>query len=529
VRRRYLAAGVVAIVAIGVAVAAATWRVDSGGPVRPEDPDASSPALAVDATACPLPPVPPPPSPTAEPSPAEPSPSRPAFDDDGSILLAESTAGDPDDGTGRLRLCVDGLDPIDIPVACAWSVDRSSVKRIGGGVVRPGGGQASVGMELPGGQIGEIGVEITATPESVGQYRSIGTARVGIEPAPGATAAVVRFTDLPFVVGQAGNPPVPADQPATISGTMRWSCDTAPAPLPGIALGRLTIRLDRPVGRQVDVGATCQWSSTPTGPVVAAVAMTSTPVDAGAGRTWSAGIDSLDAPTTPGIWIFLSTPDGGDNYGPDTFGAVIVADRTPANREGRIRFHGLVLSPDTGLQTLDGTEGTRRLSGMLTWACNPPLAPPGAIPPGAPVVFPPDTRPGIVTIGLGGVLDAPVEVPVTCVVFDSGDGGGTQLDHAEGRFAIGEESVMLMIADGSAVLFRTAPDGRVLGEYSAASGAGPVIGPIGDVPGSQALTLHFGPIDPLYAPFGGEAGLLDVGATLVVDCRDPNAAPSVIP
>jgi hypothetical protein len=445
------------------------------------------------------------------------------------MLLAESTGSDPDDGAGRLRLCVDGLDPIDISIACAWSVDRSIVKRIGGGVVRPGGGQASVGMELPGGHIGEIGIEITATPESIGQYRSIGTARVGMEAGPGVTTAVIRFTELPFVVGQAGNPPVPADQPATISGTMRWSCDAAPAPLPGVALGRITVHLDRPVGRQVAVDATCQWASTPTGPVVSAVAMTSTPIDAGAGRTWSAGLDSLDNATAPGVWIYLSTPDGGDNYGPDTFGAVIVAGKAPANREGRIRFHGLVLSPDTGLQTLDGTEGTRRLSGIVTWACDPPLAPPAAIPPGVPAVLAPATRPGVVTIGLGGVLDAPIEVPVTCVVYDPGDGSGIHLDHVEGRFAIGEESVTAMVADGSVVLFRTAPDGRILGEYSAASGAGPVIGPINDVPFSQALALHFGPVDPLYAPFGGEAGLLDVTATLVVDCRDPNAAPSVIP
>ena len=152
VKPRYLVAVVGAVVVVGAVL---TSVLGSGAhPAPAASPGVGVPgsSLAVDPAACPLPAVAPGLSPSGQPSP---SASQAAFDDAGTILLVESSGGDPDEGAGRLRLCVDGVDPIDIGIGCQWSVDRSSVDLIGGSADRPGGGQAFASLELSGGRSGE--------------------------------------------------------------------------------------------------------------------------------------------------------------------------------------------------------------------------------------------------------------------------------------------------------------------------------------------------------------------------------------
>ena len=117
-------------------------------------------------------------------------------------------------------------------------------------------------------------------------------------------------------------------------------------------------------------------------------------------------------------------------------------------------------------------------------------------------------------------LDAPVLIPVRCRVHDNpADASGLGIDGAYGRFSIGDETVMLIVDYGSIILFRTGPDGRILGEY-VGDGTGPYFGAVEDTPSQQRLTLRFRPVDSAYAPFGGEGGPREIQATLTLDCRD---------
>jgi hypothetical protein len=519
VRRRNLGAIVAGLVVIGGLAAATIGSTSPHAPSGSFDPGASLAAIDVDPAACPLGPAEAP----------EPSASRAAFDDAGSILLVESTAGqDPDEGTGRVRLCVDGAEPLDLAGGCGWSVDRSAVNRIGGSVERPASGPAFVALDLAPGGVSDLVVGLSPAPEPVGQYRAIGPARVGVDTASGASAGLVRFADLPFQVNAA---PValPADQPPSISGSVRWSCGPAPAPVPGLAVGRMSIRLDQPVGKQVDVAATCHWKAGRAQAAVTAIEMAAPPVRADGGRAWSLLIDRLGDPplaTDPAVSIYLSTPNGGDSYAAAGFGDVIPVEIAPQARRGRLRFRDLSLSADNRLATLDGTEGTRTLAGTVTWSCDEPLAGPEPVPVGVPPIVPPTTRPGNATLTIGDVIADPLDVAISCRIHDDLAGGGIQVDAADGTFALGDETVRMLVGSGSFVLFRTGADGQVLGEYSTDEGEGPALVGAGEPPSSQMMTLHFRPFDPAYTPFGGPQGPRDPTASVSVDCRDPNAQPS---
>ena len=517
---RYLVAVVGAVIVVGAVLAAVLGGDTHPGPGASPGLGAPGSSLAVDPAACPLPAV----VPGASPS-EQPSPSQAAFDDAGTILLAESSGGDPNEGSGRLRLCVDGADPIDIEVGCLWTVDRSSVDSIGGAGDRPGAGSgiASVELGLVGGRSGDLAIGLSSTADPAGEYRTVGPARTALDLAPGAASGIVRFADLPFQVNTAGAPP-PADQPPSIAGALRWSCGPAPAPVAGVATGQMSVRLDVPVGEQVDVEATCQWAVAGGRQSVTSVAMRSLIAAAG-GRAWSLGIAQLGdppLPTEPDVSIYLSTPDGGDSYVAQAFGAVIIAEISPASRQGRLRFQGLAIPQETGFRTLDGTEATRTLSGIVSWSCDPPARPPEQ-PGGVPPLVRPLTRPGTATLAMNGVLEVPQSIPVSCRVHDNpADAGGLQVDGVEGRFSVGDETVRLIVGDGSLVLFRTGSDGRILGEYSTDELSGPALGDADRPPSSQELTLHFRSVDPAYSPFLGESGPREIAATLTVDCRDPN-------
>jgi hypothetical protein len=521
VKPRYLVAVTGAVVVVGAVLAAVLGSDTRPAPAASPGVGAPGSSLAVDPAACPLPAA----APAASPS-GQPSSSQAAFDDAGTILLAESSGGAPDEGSGRLRLCVDGVDPIDIGIGCLWSVDRTSVDRIGGSGDRSGagGGLASVVLELTGGRSGDLAVGLASTADPAGEYRSIGPARTALELAPAAASGIVRFADLPFQVNTAGAPP-PANQPPSIAGALRWSCDPAPAPVAGVATGQMSVRLDLPVGQQLDVRATCQWGVAGGRQSVTSLAMRSL-IAAGGGKAWSLGIAQLGdppLPTEPDVSIYLSTPDGGDSYVAQAFGAVIVAEISPASRQGRLRFQGLAIPREAGFLTLDGTEATRTLAGIVSWSCDPPLRAPEQ-PGGVPPLVRPLTRSGTATLAMNGVLEVPQSIPVSCRVHDNpADPGALQIDGAEGRFSVGDETVRLIVNDGSLVLFRTASDGRILGEYTTDEGSGPVLGGVDEVPSSQSLALHFRPVDPAYSPFLGEGGPRDIEATLTVDCRDPNA------
>lgn len=518
-RRRNLGAIVAGLAVIGALAVAAIGGTSSHAPFGSFDPGASLAAIDVDPAACPL-------GPAEAPAPSAP---RAAFDDAGSILLVESTAGqDPDEGTGRLRLCVDGAEPIELAGGCGWSVDRTAVNRIGGSVERTTSGPAFVALDLAAGSIGDLVVGLSPVPEPFGQYRAIGPARVGVDAPGGASAGLVRFADLPFQLN-AARVALPANQPPLISGSIRWSCGPAPAPLPGLAAGTLSIRLDQPVGRQVDVAASCRWRAGAARPAVTSIEMSGPPIQAGGGRTWSLLIDRLGDPppaTDPDVSIYLSTPDGGDSYTPSRLGDVIAVGIAPQARQGRVRFRDLSLSADNRLPTLDGSEATRTLSGIVTWSCDEPRAGPEPVPVGVPPMVPPATRPGNATLTIGDVIADPFDVAISCHIHDDLAGGGIQLDAADGTFAVGDETVRMLVGSGSLVLFRTGPDGQIRGEYSTDEGQGPALVGAGEPPSNQTMTLHFRPIDPVYAPFGGPQGPRDPTATVSVDCRDPNAQPS---
>ena len=517
--RPYVVAVVVAAVAIGGLLAVALGGGRTTAPLgSPGASGATGSPIAVEPAACPLPG-----EPTASPTDA-PSPSRAAFDDDGTMALAlfEGGGADPNEGSGRLRLCIDGVDPIDVDMGCTWSVDRSAVERIGGAVDRPGGGQAFVVLELAGSGSGELAVGLSSTADPIGQYRSADAGRIRVDAAGGAAAGIVAFTDMPFEVTVAGVS-VPVDQPPMIGGALRWSCGQAPAPLPGLAVGHLTINLDRPAGRQVEAVATCHWSAGAIGPSVTSVDMAPPPVQIGGGKTWSlriAQLGDLPLPADPELSIYLSTPAGGDSYQAASYGAVITAEISPASRRGRLRFQGLVLDPETRIATFDGSEATRTLSGIASWTCDDPLGGPEPLPAGVPPLVRPLTRPGTATLAMDGVLDAPIEVPVRCRVHDNpADVSGLGIDGADGRFSIGDETVRLIVDDGSLVLFRTGPDGRILGEYVGGD-TGPYLGAVDDIPSAQRLTLRFRPVDPAYSPIGGDGGPREIETTLTLDCRD---------
>jgi hypothetical protein len=519
VKPRYLVAVVGAVLVLGAVLATVLGSAAHKAPAASPGDGGPGSSFAVDPAACPLPAVVPSPSPSKQPS-----PSQAAFDDAGTILLAESSGGDPDEGAGRLRLCVDGVDPIDLAIGCVWSVDRSFVTWVGGNGDRPGGGQAFAVLELGGGRSGDLSVGLSSTADLAGQYRTVGPARTAVGNETGATSGVARFTDLPFVVGTVGVAP-PADQPPTIAGTLRWSCGPAPAPQAGIATGRMSIRLDLPVGQQVEVDATCQWAVVGGRQSVDSVS-TASPIAAAGGKTWSLAVGQLGDPPLPteaDVSIQLSTPDGGDGYVPQAFGAVIVAEISPASRQGRVRFRGLALPAEAAVKTLDGTEATRTLSGIASWSCDPPLRAPEQ-PGGVPPLVRPLTRPGTATLAMNGVLEVPQTIPVSCRVDDNAaDVGRSQVESAEGQFNVGDETVRLIVHDGSLVLFRTGSDGRILGEYATDEGSGPALGDVGQSPPNQGLTLHFGSVDPSYSPFLGDSGPREVPATLAIDCRDPNA------
>jgi hypothetical protein len=521
VKPRYLVAVVGAVVVAGAVLAAVLGSDTRAAPAASPGLGAPGSSIAVDPAACPLPAV----LPGASPS-GQPSPSQAAFDDAGTILLAESSGGDPDEGSGRLRLCVDGVDPIDIEINCRWTVDRSSVDGIGGAGDRSGAGSgsASVELELAGGRSGDLAVGLASTADPTGDYRTIGPARTAIDVAPGGASGLVRFADLPFQAYAAGAQP-PADQPPSIAGTLRWSCGPAPAPVAGVATGQMSVRLDLPVGQQVDVQATCQWAAAGGRQSVTSLTMRSLIAAAG-GKAWSLSIAQLGdppLPTDPDVSIYLSAPEGGDTYVPEAFGAVIVAEISPASRQGRIRFHGLAIPQETGFKTLDGTEATRTLSGIVSWSCDPPLRAPEQ-PAGVPPLVRPLTRSGTATVAMNGVLEVPQAIPVSCRVHDNPDDPGVfQIDGAEGRFSVGDETIRLIVGDGSVVLFRTASDGRILGEYATDEESGFALGDVDAVPPNHELTLHFRSVDPAYTPFLGEGGPREVEATLTVDCRDPNA------
>jgi hypothetical protein len=486
-------------------------------------PGASSVAgspIAADPAACPLPAG----SPAATP-PDAPSPSGAALETPNAILAEDVQGGaDPDEGPGTLRLCVDGHDPIDMSVGCAWSVDRSAVEFVGGSTDRPGGGEASAGIELVGGRFGELSVVLSSLPEPGGLYRSTGQARIGVDAESGAVAGVIVFADVPFEVsGPVAN--VPPGQPPAIGGTLRWSCGPAPVPIPGLAAGHLTIRLDRPAAQQVETEAICNWTAGVAGASVTAVDM-GRPVGIPGDKSWSLHIDQLGdlpLPADPDVTISLSSPNGGDSYAAQSYGAVIVAELGRASQAGRLRFDGLVLGEETGLPTFDGTEATRTLSGIVSWSCEDPLRRPEPPPGGVPPIARPLTRPGVATLTLAGVAAEAFAIPITCRVHDNpADAAGLSIDGADGRFTVGDETVTLIVNDGSLVLFRMGPAGRILGEYRGDDGRGPFLGGVDEVPATQAVTLRFGPVDPAYEPFGGASGPREVGAGVQVDCRDPN-------
>jgi hypothetical protein len=127
---------------------------------------------------------------------------------------------------------------------------------------------------------------------------------------------------------------------------------------------------------------------------------------------------------------------------------------------------------------------------------------------------------------MGDVIADPLDVQVTCHIHDDLAGGGIQLDGADGTFAVGDETVRMLVGGGSLLLFRMTADGQILGEYSTDEGQGPALVGAGEPPSSQTMTLHFQPIDPVYTPFGDSQGPRDLTATVSVDCRDPNAQPS---
>jgi hypothetical protein len=523
VTRPYLIVVLVALLAIGGLLAAMLGGPPPTAPIgSPGASGVSGSPIAVHPADCPLDQDGPAPSPGAAPT-----PSPAAFDDAGSIRLVDSFNSDPDQGTGRLRLCVDGVDAIEVAIGCTWSVDRSAVERIGGAVERPGGGQAYVGVDLTGGRFVELDVELGLTTDPVGQYRSIGLTRIGIDTDVGLAAGVIRFDDMPFDLNAARGVEPPSDQPAAIGGSTRWSCDPAPPPLPGTGTGHMTIRLDLPVGQEVEADAVCHWSAGITGPSVASVEMAGPPIEVGGGRSWSLQIAQLGDPplaADPEVQIYLSTPDGGDSYAPETYAAVIPVGIGAASRDGSLRFQGLVLGEETRLPTLDGTERTRTLSGVVSWSCGAPLRPPDPLPGGVPPIVRPQTRPGLATLTLEGIIDVPIGIVVTCRVHDNpGDAEGLWVDGADGLFTVGDESVRLIVNDGSLVLFRVGPDGRILGEY-VGDGTGPYLGAVDEVPPLQRLGLLFRPLDPVYSPFGGDAGPREIEATLMLDCRDPNAA-----
>jgi hypothetical protein len=110
-------------------------------------------------------------------------------------------------------------------------------------------------------------------------------------------------------------------------------------------------------------------------------------------------------------------------------------------------------------------------------------------------------------------------IPIRCRVHDNpADAAGLSVDGADGRFTLGGETVRLIVNDGSLVLFRMRADGQILGEYGSGEG-GPVLGGADEKPTAQQVTLRFGPVDPAYVPFGGEAGPRQIAATVTIDCR----------
>lgn len=397
-----------------------------------------------------------------------------------------------DFGNGRVRLCFDGAEPIEIEAdgSCLWNDGRTTVTTVAGLPVAAGKDRrVAGGLDLT---RSEVFVELYGpAPNDLSIYRNGGEPQI-IEPGPNGTSGAARFL-LKRVI-QPEDPP--AAPPAESVGTLRWACGEPPAMRPGLATGRVTLQLDAPIARRWEVAARCGWVITPLGARLSSIQ--TDPADMSyEGRLLAvqASIDGRE-PDGVSVTLYVTSGDKFANYVAREENVIrlgLAADGGSA----ALRLRHMPLDELTDLHITGNVVDT---SGVVRWTCPPPAV----SGPEAEWVDtdPPETHPGAARLTFDPAVVDPVEGAITCT-FDRTDPDYILIRQIRGSLRAENGGRYEVRSTGSVVvLAMVTADGNPAGEYTGD------IARIGDEAGRGPLlidvpALKFEPTDPAYVPLGG--------------------------
>jgi hypothetical protein len=409
-------------------------------------------------------------------------------------------------GNGRWRLCQTG--PVVIVVEgsawCTWTDDRTAVREV-------------VGLPVDDGNLEKVDGGVTLDANSTKVYLGLTSSTgdvLGFEGGEGReqvdAAADGRAGAALFHLAAVTDPEhPPAIRPADRVGSMRWACGDPPPPRPGRATGRVTLRLDDPVGAAWQVAGMCNWVTTPTGARLQRVESNPPAIQRdGAKLAIIVGPD-LEDPDRAEVSLWVDRGTDGDFY-QTTDGSVAVR-QAHDGASGLIRIRHLTIDPSSPARIApDVTD----VSGVVAWSCPPPAVAGPAdepVPPGE--VSEPHS--GHATINLDPPVVGAIGGDVTCTVDRSGS--YARVDGLRGSFAVAGGRIELRSDTGSVLVAVIGADGQPAGEYTGQ------VRESSDDAALPALTLlvtelSFEPVDPQYVPLGGPGASRTLRLTLDYTC-----------
>lgn len=460
-----------------------------------------------------------------------PEPAPPAGASTDEIVLIEQSgpAVDPDASSGVATLCLGlaGSTPQAVDIDCRWSIDRREVIGLSTGSIRVGGHDVQVGLDRSDAPATSLRVSAVTPEGAVATYRTpIGMIDDGML-GTGVDGRLQLTVDVqPALDGVTFQPlDGAAGRPGFAVGLV-WRCDPAPPPIAGQAVGRLSIHLDRPIGRTFVVDAECLWSRWASAERVVSISNWQRRIPYGPDTFIQVRIEAPDWLDLPmeGPDVALAVTDASGDRRSD----YEVRDRMPYwllqppdLSAGHVRFRDLAMadaSDPMEARPLGDLDATTVLSGWVRWSCAPPAAAPLAA----------DREPDPATSTVEGRVGLDFDATLPGLVLAGP--AICQIEPFEGEIYVPRLRATVRDGDRRSIvgvdrerlwIARVGADGTFLGDYE---GFVREYGSILDGPFSTDVAgLSFVSDDPAYLPFSGDSGPVPItGARLTYGCEIPD-------